>query len=185
MRSFYVETPNYQAPTFRHLLVNGSTSGLSFYHANPEHAAGEAEMEVSNSQHVRIYGLKSERNFCLVWIRDSHDVLLTGFGGTASAFLLNHTWTHGTPGYQPGYSNWTPSLFRVERSTGIRLANLWGDGRVDGGNVKSFSGEGTDPRFWSMVVWGSNAEPNTPNRTQPLDRPVLFKLDLEAQAQEE
>eukprot|EP00935_MAST-01C_sp_MAST-1C-sp1_P001133 g1133.t1 len=180
--SFYIETCQYQTPHYRHLLVNESATGLFFYHVNPEHAAGEAEMEIANSRTVRLFGLKSERNFCLCWIRNSSDILLTGFGGTATAFPLNHTWQPSSPAYQPGYTEFTPSLFRVEHSNDITLANLWGDGRVSGGADTEFCGSGTDPREWSLVLWTDldtdrgNRSKGIGNTTRPLDRPVMFKI---------
>ena len=107
-----------------------------------------------------------------------------GFGGSAEAYPTNHTWAPGVPGYQPGYSNCIPSLFRVEQSSGVTLANLWGDSRVSGGRVTDFNGIGTDPRYWSMLMW--TAEDTGPGGEQcarahehlsvPLDKPVMFKL---------
>ena len=114
--SWYFETFQYQSPHYRHILVNGSdaqvSGGLTFYEMNPEHSAGEAEMEITDSHGVSIYGLKAEKNFCLLWVRRSSSILLTGFGGSAEALYSNHTWAPGVPGYQPGYSSCVPACRR-------------------------------------------------------------------------
>ena len=110
--------------------------------------------------------------------------MLTGFGGSAEAFYSNHTWAPDVPGYLPGYSNCVPSLFRVEQSSDVTLTNLWGDSRTSGGQVTDFNGVGTDPRYWSMVMWtdedtGPGGEHCAMAREQlsdALDKPVMFKL---------
>ena len=139
-------------------------------------------MEIVSSHGVSLYGLKAERNFCLLWVRHSSEILLSAFGGEAEALYSNHTWTPGVPGYQPGYSNCRPSLFRIEDSSKVTLANLWGDARVSGGSITKFGGVGTDPRYWNMVLWtdhdtdrGKRCEA-LGNLTHPMDKPVVFKI---------
>eukprot|EP00039_Didymoeca_costata_P026333 m.15726 g.15726 ORF g.15726 m.15726 type:complete len:804 (+) comp5475_c0_seq1:175-2586(+) len=179
---FFVETFNGQAPQFRHILVNHSTSGLYMYQVDPQHTFGEAEMEIVDSNNVKLFGMQSEGNFCILWVRRSSDILYTGFGGFGAAFPLNHTWTPGEPAYQPGYSTCTPSLFRVENSSDVTLANLWGDFRVDNKSFAGCCGRGVDPRWWSMTLWTSlDTDRGTHckgigNTSLPLDRPVVMKI---------
>jgi hypothetical protein len=43
-------------------------------------------MEISDASHVDIYGVKCEGSNTVLWVRDSSDVNLYGFGGAADAF---------------------------------------------------------------------------------------------------
>lgn len=179
---FFVETFHGQTPQYRHLMVNGSSSGLYMYQVDPEHTFGEAEMEIVRSRTIRLFGMQAEGNFCVLWVRQSSDVLFTGFGGYGFAFPLNHTWVPGVPPYQPGYSTCTPSLFRVENSTDVTLANLWGDGKVDNKSYEGCCGRAVDPRLWSMALWTSQDTDRgvrckgMGNTSLPLDRPVIIKV---------
>lgn len=94
--SFYTEDFRFQTPKYRQILVNGSRAGLRFYNLNPEHGTGDAQSEIAHSTNVSVYGLKSERNFAVLWVRNSSNVLVTGFGGHATAFPTDE-------GYPPGY----------------------------------------------------------------------------------
>ena len=65
----------------------------------------EANMEISNSHHVDIYGLKCEGSNVILWIRDSSDVRLKGFGPAADAFPNASYLPLDFKGYAP--SIWT------------------------------------------------------------------------------
>ena len=162
---FYtVENEDYtlQAPSYRHVLVENSTAGLNFYQLNTEHSRGESNTEIRWSSNVQIFGMKSEGDYPVLWIRDSHNVTLYGYGGQASAFPLNRT-------YPVGYAQFTPSLFRVENCSDTRLINLVDYPRVGGGNQSYFEGQGFNPHTWSMVLDVTN------NITSPpMDRPVIY-----------
>eukprot|EP00117_Sycon_ciliatum_P040114 scpid37149/ scgid29532/ len=151
-----------ESPSYRHLLITNSTQGLRFYQLNMEHGRGDANTEVINSKNVQIYGLKSEGNFVALWIRNSVGVSLYGYGGNAAAFPLAQK-------YPPGYTQLTPSLFRVDNNQDLRLCNLRDTSRVSGGNQTFFAGQGYDPHHWVMVYDVHNDQ-----YTPPMVRPVLF-----------
>lgn len=78
-----------------HYLVNGSTTGLSFYHTNPDCPHGAGGVQVLRSNGVNIFGHKSEGNFVTLWIRESSNIVYTGFGGFAAPFAINDTYPAG------------------------------------------------------------------------------------------
>ena len=54
--------------------------------------------------------------------------------------------------------------------------------QVSGGSITKFGGQGTDPRYWNMVLWverdtdrGAKCE-GLGNVSMPMDKPVMFKL---------
>ena len=46
----------------------------------------EVNMELQHAKHVDIFGLKCEGSNTILWLRDSEDVQLKGFGPAADAF---------------------------------------------------------------------------------------------------
>jgi hypothetical protein len=42
-------------------------------------ARGDAAVEVNEASNVNIFGMKSEGNYCQLWVRHASDVLFTGF----------------------------------------------------------------------------------------------------------
>ena len=89
-----------QLPSYRSLLVNGSTAGVRFYPLNLEQDFGEAHTEIRYSFNVTAYGAKSENNYVVVWIRDSDLVTVHGYGGNASPFR-NKTARHFPAQFPP------------------------------------------------------------------------------------
>mmetsp|Transcript_16975 Transcript_16975/g.18899 ORF Transcript_16975/g.18899 Transcript_16975/m.18899 type:complete len:535 (+) Transcript_16975:138-1742(+) len=174
--NFYQENWQYQDPGSRHLqLVNASN--IRCYQCNTEHGRGDTNFEISNSHHIDIYGVKSEGNFPVLWIKDSNFVSVYGYGGNAAALPNN---TH----YPPGYSMIAPTLFRVENTPNYLLANLWDYGRIDGGNWFTFPGIGVNPKLWNIAVDINNGDEIVPACPSPhkgelftcvLDRPVVMK----------
>ena len=152
------------APSYRHMLIDGTTQPLCFYQFNPEHAQGEANAEVRNARNVSFYGIKSESNYVVLWIRDSDDVNVYGYGGNGAAFEYSTS-------YPAGFEPYTPSLFRVERTPNFRLVQLVDSPRVTGGHP--VFGIGVDPYLWYMLLEVDPAG-NTVF-TDVLDRPVLYK----------
>ena len=77
----------------------------------------EANLEIANAARVDIYGIKGEGNIPVLWMKDSYDINIYGFGGTLSSFP-NET-------YYPGdFEKYTSTLFRIERSVNYTFANL-------------------------------------------------------------
>lgn len=162
--NFHQGQADYMAPGYRHILIEGTTQALSFYQFNPEHAQGEANAEVRNASNVSFYGVKGESNYPVLWIRDSDHVNVYGYGGNAAALAAGDT-------YPPGFQQFMPSLFRVERTTNLRMVNLVDEPRVQGGHP--VFGFGMNPGHWHMLleVDGSNRQ----IATVVLDRPVLYQ----------
>jgi hypothetical protein len=153
--NFYAEYSTDQGPGYRHLLVEGTTEPLYFYQCNPEHARGEANMEIRHSRYVTIYGLKSEGNHPVLWVRDSDHVRVFGYGGNAAAYEQT-------------------SLFRVERTPDFLVANAVDQPRLAGvGSDNFFAGRGVDPELWYMIT--DAPSDGTEIKTAPLDRPVLYR----------
>ena len=155
---------NYMAPSYRHVLVRDTSQQLSFYQFNAEHALGEANAEVRNARNVRFFGVKGESNYPVLWIRDSSHVGVYGYGGNAAALPASST-------YPATFAQFTPSLFRIERTPNLRLVQLVDEPRVSGEHP--VFGLGVDPDTWHMVVDIDAAQ--TEVTTLPRDRPVLYR----------
>ncbi len=151
---FIQGTGTLQRSGYRHLLIEGTSQPLAIYQCAPEHAHGEANMEIRGASHVVIYGLKSEGNAVVLKMSDSHDVAVFGYGGNASALDGQ-------------------ALFVIERSSNFLLTNLWQKPRTDFFRGEYFAGRANDPRRWSMVretlPGGGRAG------TAPMERPVLYR----------
>jgi hypothetical protein len=153
--NYYAEYSTNQAPGYRHMLVDGTSEPLSFYQANPEHARGEANMEIRNARYVSIYGLKGEGNQPILWVRDSDHIRVFGYGGNAAAY-------EGT------------ALFRIERTPNFLIANAVDQPRLPGkGSDNFFAGRGVDPNQWYMITDNPGSE--SAIKVRPLDRPVLYR----------
>ena len=180
-----------QRPGFRSLLINGSKSGLRFYPHNTEQAFSDAYTEIANSFNVTLYNAKSENNYVVVWIRDSDLVTIHGFGGNFCPFPNTSSYNDfdvRTPllpaGYQPSYSEFLPSSFRVQRSTRVTLANIVNVERVTGGTTSFVSaGIGYPPQAYNMILHQDTdtycdpqSTPHKCSASQVLDRPVLWRV---------
>lgn len=140
----------------RHLLIEGTSEPLHLYACNPEHAHGDAHMEVRDARNVSIYGLKSEGNETVLWVRDSDHVSVYGYSGNAAALEGR-------------------ALLRFENTPDFLVSNavdlptlLEGDG-----NPGSGFGIGVDPETWHMISDQQAGEEEI--KTVPLDRPVLYR----------
>lgn len=191
--------------------------------------------QVRFSANVTFFGAKSENNYAVLWVRDSADVTLHGYGGNAAAFANRSRGGSGAaagdavgvrtvetgPAVSAAAGRWRgdalgasppddapyvrrdgrvaeylPSLFRVQRSVRVRLANLVDAGRITSATLPSSfvaAGNGTDPREWNMVLRQDSdggrhgggrdaaelctprAEPGWCDATRVLDRPVLWE----------
>jgi len=153
--NFHQESSRGHGRDYRHLLINGTTEPLHMYQCNPEHARSDANLEISNSEYVSIYGVKGEYNQPMILARDSDHIRIFGYGGNAAAHE-DH------------------ALFVVERTDNFLLANLVDSPRMPQGIPDTFfAGDGTDPRRWHMVRENTSAGETI--ATPPLDRPVLYK----------
>jgi len=153
--NFYGESHTHQAAGYRHLLVEGTAEPLAIYQCNPEHARGEANMEIRRARHVALYGVKGEGNYPIVWIRDSDHVRIFGYGGNAAA-------AEGT------------ALFRVERTQDFLIANAVDSPRLAGeGSDDHFAGRGVAADKWHMI--SDRPAAGEPLLTEPMDRPVLYR----------
>jgi hypothetical protein len=160
----YQETAYNQTADYRHILVQGTSEPLRFYQVNPEHAQSDANFEIRSARNVDIYGLKSEGNFAVLWIRDSDRINLYGFGGNASPFAAAN-------GYPAGFAPYTPSIVRIERTPNYRLVNIVDYGRMSGNHP--IFGQGIDARLWHAVLDSPSTGPVF--LTAPLERPALIK----------
>jgi hypothetical protein len=153
--NFHQESSRGHNINYRHLLINGTDEPLSMYQCNPEHARSDANLEIRGARNVTIYGIKGEYNQPIVWIRDSDNVRIFGYGGNAAAHK-DH------------------ALFVVERTPNFLLANLVDSPRMPQGIPDTFfAGNGVDPRYWYMLREITTTGESV--LTPPLDRPVLYK----------
>ncbi len=147
--NFYQESWLAMGPGYRHLRISGIPGPLAIYQCNPEHARGEANMEIADSRGVSIYGLKGEGNLPILRLRNSRDIRVFGYGGNAAAL-------EGS------------ALFDIAGCSALLLANLADTPRLPGqGSDDFFAGRGVDPLRWSMVHQAGLG-------TLPLERPVLY-----------
>ena len=100
--------------SYRHMKVYNNSADaddrLRIYELNLEHAMSEANMELENARHVDIFGLKCEGSNTILWMRDSRDVQLKGFGPAADAFP-------NTSYYPADFRPYPPSIIRLERNS--------------------------------------------------------------------
>ena len=78
--------------------------GVDRYHLNAEHAESDANVELVGARDVRVYGLKSEGQYCVLWMRDSQDVQLRlgwWVGGGGSSYRLR--WRQWLVGWLVGW----------------------------------------------------------------------------------
>lgn len=143
-----------QEPGYRHLLIRDTPGPLRIYQLDVEHARSDAEVEIANAQHVTIFGMKTEANHRALWVRNSKNIEVIGFGGKAAAL--------------PG-----KTLITVEASSPFTLSNAMDVPYVSGGSRESMFGMGVPPEQWHMLEDLPSQGPAV--RTMPLDRPVLYR----------
>ncbi|MDP3072596.1 MAG: glycosyl hydrolase family 28-related protein [Opitutaceae bacterium] len=143
---------------FRYLLLDGAAGPLAIYQCNIEHVLDQdAQIEISRSQRVAIYGMKSEGNSPALRATDSSEISIFSYGGNLCP--------------KPG-----SSLFVFERSTGVLLANVIPRLTLPHSGINDFYkkdiGIGT-PDTWAVVIDTPTGSERT--RTRPLDHPVLYR----------
>lgn len=165
------ENWEFQGPQYRHLLVNWTDSAWSCYHCNAEHSQGEANLEIRGaSAPVAIYGFKGEGNYVQIWVADSTDFFLLGYGGNASPFPLHCS-------YPPGYAAYPPSIIRVERTSRVTVGNVivqtWGNETKCGLYDTGFAGTFYDSAAYS-VMYEEAPRSGAKLSLPPLQWPVLY-----------
>ncbi len=152
--NFHQESWRWHGPNYRHMLIEGTDEPLHFYQCNPEHARGDANLEIRSAKHVSLYGIKGEYSKPIVAVSGSDHIRLFGYGGNASA-AAGH------------------ALFTISDTPNFLATNLVDSPRFPGdGSPEHFAGEGVDPRTWHMLI---ERQGNREIRTEPLDRPVLYQ----------
>lgn len=153
--NFFQESHRGQGLGYRHLLVSGANGPFSIYQCNPEHAQGEANMEIRASKNVSIYGLKSEGNHPVLMIEDSDNIRIFGYGGNAAALEGR-------------------ALFVVKDTPNFLVANAVDSPRLPHKRSSNLGfGRGVDPRLWSMI--SEEQKKGSICWTLPLERPVLYR----------
>ena len=156
--NYYDETYNREYyPSYRHLLVEGTSEPLHIYQCNPEHARCQSNMEIRNARNVTLHGVKGEGNYPIVTIRHSDNIRVFGYGGNAPPW--------------PG-----TGLFMIEDSQNILIADVFDTVRLEHekqGDLDFFAGPGVDPTLWYAIIEGFSD--GTKYQTLPLERPVLYK----------
>ncbi len=105
-----------QGPDFRGLLVSGMapSSSLAIYHTHVEGLVSDAGVEARASRGaVDVYGLAASGRFAALLVSAppvGSRFALWGFGGSACPLARNES-------YPPGFSQATPSLFRIAHQT--------------------------------------------------------------------
>jgi hypothetical protein len=145
-----------QGDNYRHLLIKNAIGPLDFYQLNPEKGRGQTNVEIDGSSNISIYGLKSEGNYPVLWIKNSRDINVFGYGGIAAAFEKS-------------------ALFIVENTIGLTMANVVDTPRISGGTKKTVWGYGIHPSKWHMIKY--IGPDSNEMYTKPYERPVLFKCD--------
>merc|ERR1712194_610826 len=167
--NFYQENWDHQGPHYRHLLIQGTDSAWSCYHCNTEHSEGEANLEIRGAKApITIHGFKGEGNYAQIWVADSADFTLTGYGGNASPFPQHCN-------YPLGYAQYTPSILRIENTPNVMIANVivqsQGKNTSCGIYDTGFAGTFYDAAVFTVLLeTGSDFNLTVP----PLEWPVLY-----------
>jgi hypothetical protein len=124
----------FQGPDYRHLLVEGTREPLSFYMLNPEHGRSDAQVEFHDAQNIRVYSLKAEGIYTVLWMRNCRDIRIVGYGGMAMP--------------RPG-----GSLLRIDDSADFLLANLDPDRLLNQPDSRGWDAlnVSSDPRRWFLI----------------------------------
>lgn len=119
-----------QLPPYRHLLVQGTRQPLRFYHLQPQHARGLAQVEMRDCKNIDIFSMKSEGDVPMLWLQDCRNVRVFGVGGIIAPF----------PG-QP--------IICMERCNDVLLANV--QPQIADASRWSALGIQFDPKRWFIL----------------------------------
>jgi len=143
-----------QAPGYRHLLIEEASGPINFYQLSPQHVSSDFAVELRKAQYVSIFGTKYEGSSPMTRVADSAHVRLFGHGGNGKPVAGS-------------------VLFKFERSRDFLVANAVEGPTKIGERSLSHRLGGTDLRLWSMI--SDESAPGVEMRTQPLERPVLYR----------
>ncbi len=155
------------APKYRHLLIDGTWKPLKFYQFNVEGGKGEAMAEIRGSKNIVIDHIKIEGEYLPLWIKNSDNIKV--FGNAGNGYSIGFDFNYPT-----GYTQETPSLYRIENSTNITMANLASTLRkACDDSLPMLEGCGVAPDKWYMLI---DINPiNGRFTSEPLERPILYK----------
>ena len=144
--NFNIDNRRNQGDKYRHLKIHGTSEPLSFYQLCLQHTMGRANLEISNSMFISIYGQKGESPGYQMLVNKSDNINLFGYGGNAAA--------------PPN-----KALFLIRNTPNFIFANL-----VD----TPITWKNKDLRYpWHMLSeWGDSKQLC---RTAPLERPVIYQ----------
>jgi len=136
-RHLLVTSSNYTssaaAASHRNRVFDGgddtTTDRLAFYSLNLEHGQSEANGEIRGAAHVDVYGFKKEGSTVSLWVRDSTDINIFAAQGSYTAL-------QNASQYPEDFQRYTPSLYRIERTSPLKVVGVGG---TDG------CGAGTSP----------------------------------------
>ena len=106
---------------YRDILIgaNGNSNAASartaFYAMNLEHSMAETNGEMDHARNVDVYGLKKEGSTPILWIKDSADINIFGTAG-------GYTAVQTAAQYPADFRPYPPSLYRIERTSPMRLS---------------------------------------------------------------
>jgi hypothetical protein len=148
---------------------------LSFYAINLEHSMAETNAEVAGATAIDIYGLKKEGSTPIVWIHDSHDVNIFGAAG-------GYTAMENASQYPADFRPYTPSDYRVERSSPIKLVGIGAvkhnanSNRNRNSHTDSHADRHADSNADSNTSGGPHAPRAKVKCSYPLDRSQLAQV---------
>ncbi len=153
-------------PGHRNILVQNTRFPLHFYHLQCQRTRGEANMEVANSKNVFIYNLKSEGASHPLIVKNSDNILVSGYGGNnrprkgMSLFRFENT---------PNFlvANAVNNLDGYYRRTKMKEATPYSLSK--GGKLITAN---THPREWFTIL---EIVGGRDYRTKALEKPVLYK----------
>ena len=155
-------------PKYRHLLIDGVQGPLSIYQLDVEGGRGEAMAEINNSKNINIFGIKSEGEYPLLWVRNSDFINLYGRAGNATPLGFAFS-------YPDGYTQMIPSSFRIENTPNFRMASMMDrlDMGCDGNPPYTIPNCGSAPDQFYILL--ENTSSGQTIVSPALDRPILYK----------
>jgi hypothetical protein len=167
--NFHANLASQIVPQYRHILIDGISGPLSFYHLNIEGGKGEAMTEIRNSKNIFIYQVKIEGSYVPIWIKDSENIKIYSNSGNGYSIGFKYL-------YPEDFAQYTPSFYRIERSRGVTMANLTTTNYIacDGAEPHEV-GCGVKPDEWYMLFESTNSGQQI--ITPALERPVLYKTE--------
>jgi len=140
-------------PNYRHIVVERTKGPLNFYQCNLEHPISDANMCITDSENINIFGLKGEGNEPILIARDSQNIGVFGYGGNGSA--------------KSGRS-----LFFFDNVKNVTFANAVYTFYYKAIGKKFSWGTVYDPNIWYLIM--EKKEEEKIIKIDPMDRPTLY-----------